>query len=162
MGFVLDFQAALTGGHSTCGGAEVRNLKRNTQKVYFKLYLGDQEIIDQYGNATGSYLPIYSDLMCADLVVSPNKGSTETEQFGAIMDYDRTMTTANTSLLIDEHSVLWVDGADTEGPWNYEVKKRAPWKNSIQYAISQAAVGAYEEYQSMLKRFAEVTPNADV
>ena len=143
----------------------MRDLKRNTQKVYFKLYLGDQEIIDQYGNATGSYVPVYSDLMDADLVVSPNKGAAETEQFGSLLDYDRTMTTANTSVLIDENSVLWVDGADTEGPWNYEVKKRAPWKNSIQFAISQVTVSAYEEYQDLLKRAneaAEVTPNVQV
>lgn len=143
----------------------MRDLKRNTQRVYFKLYLGDQEIIDQYGNATGSYVPVYSDLMDADLVVSPNKGAAETEQFGSLLDYDRTMTTANTSVLIDENSVLWVDGADTEGPWNYEVKKRAPWKNSIQFAISQVTVSAYEEYQDLLKRAneaAEVTPNVQV
>lgn len=143
----------------------MRDLRRNTQKVYFKLYLGDQEIIDQYGNATGSYVPVYSDLMDADLVVSPNKGSADTEQFGSLLDYDRTMTTANTSVLIDENSVLWVDGADTSGPWNYVVKKRAPWKNSIQYAVSQVTVSAYEEYQELLKRAneaAEVTPNVEV
>lgn len=141
----------------------MRDLKRNTQTVYFKLYLGEQEIIDQYGNATGSHLPIYSDLMKADLVVSPNKGSTETEQFGALMDYDRTMTTANPKIQIDEHSVLWLDGADTDGPWNYEVKKRAPWKNSIQFAISQATVGSYEKYRSLLKMMEpEVTPSAEV
>lgn len=143
----------------------MRNLRRNTQTVYFKLYLGDQEIIDQYGNATGSYVPVYSDLMEADLVVSPNKGAAETEQFGSLLDYDRTMTTANTSVLIDENSVLWVDGADTEGPWNYEVKRRAPWKNSIQFAISQVNVSVYEEYQAKLKaaiEAAEVTPNVQV
>lgn len=143
----------------------MRDLRRNTQKVYFKLYLGDQEIIDQYGNATGSYVPVYSDLMDADLVVSPNKGSADTEQFGSLLDYDRTMTTANTSVLIDENSVLWVDGADTNGPWNYVVKKRAPWKNSIQYAVSQVTVSAYEEYKRLMEsaeKAAEVTPNVEV
>jgi hypothetical protein len=143
----------------------MRDLKRNTQKVYFKLYLGEQEIIDQYGNSSGSYIPVYGDLMSADLVVSPNKGSTETEQFGAILDYDRTMTTANVKVQIDENSVLWLDGADTNGPWNYVVKKRAPWKNSVQFAISQVAVSAYKEYQDLLSRaaaLAEVTPNAEV
>lgn len=143
----------------------MRDLKRNTQKVYFKLYLGEQEIIDQYGNATGSHIPVYSDLMDADLVVSPNKGSADTEQFGSILDYDRTMTTANTSVLIDENSVLWVDGTDTNGPWNYVVKKRAPWKNSIQFAISQVTVSAYEEYRRLVEsaaKAAEVTPNVEV
>ena len=143
----------------------MRDLRRNTQKVYFKLYLGEQEIIDQYGNATGSHVPVYGDLMDADLVVSPNKGSADTEQFGSLLDYDRTMTTANTSVLIDENSVLWVDGADTNGPWNYVVKKRAPWKNSIQYAVSQVTVSAYEEYKRLMEsaeKAAEVTPNVEV
>lgn len=142
----------------------MRNLKRNTQKIYFKLYFGEQEVIDQYGNVSGVTVPLYSDLMEADVVVSPNKGMAETEQFGSLLNYDRTMTTADTSVLIDENAVLWVDGADTSGPWNYVVKKRAPWKNSVQFAISQVNVSIYEEYQSRVKRAAElseVTPNVE-
>ena len=84
------------------------------------------------------------------MCVSPNKGSTETEQFGTLLDYDRTMTTADERVLIDENAVLWVDGADTDGPWNYEVKKRAPWKNSVQFAIKQVTVTAYSEYMALL------------
>lgn len=143
----------------------MRDLKRNTQKVYFKKYLGEQEILDQYGNLTGSRLPVYGELMEENLVVSPNKGATEAEQFGSLMSYDRTMTTANTKTMIDESSVLWIDGADTNGAWNYEVKRRAPWKNSVQFAISQVTVGAYEAYQELLmtaKRVGEVTPNVEV
>lgn len=142
----------------------MRDLKRNTQKVYFKLYFGEQEVIDQYGNVSGVTVPLYSNLMEADMVVSPNKGMAETEQFGSLLNYDRTMTTADTSVLIDENAVLWVDGADTGGPWNYVVKKRAPWKNSVQFAISQVNVSIYEEYQSRVKRAAElseVTPNVE-
>lgn len=142
----------------------MRNLKRNTQKVYFKLYFGEQEVIDQYGNAAGVTVPLYSDMMEADAVISPNKGAAETEQFGSLLSYDRTMTTADTSVLIDENSVLWVDGADTSGPWNYIVKKRAPWKNSVQFAISQVNVSIYEEYQNRVKlaaELSEVTPNVE-
>lgn len=143
----------------------MRDLRRNTQRVYYKQYLGEKEIFDQYGNSTGSYLPLYGELMCADLVVSPNKGAAETEQFGSFLDYDRTITTANTKVPIDENSVLWLDGADTSGAWNYVVKKRAPWKNSIQFAVSQVTISTYEAYQKSLraaKQAEEVTPNAGV
>jgi hypothetical protein len=142
----------------------MRDLKRNTQKVFYKLYLGEQSVIDQYGNVTGSYIPVYSDLMEAEMVVSPNKGAAETEQFGSLLDYDRTMTTADVNVLIDESSVLWVDGADTAGAWNYEVKKRAPWKNSVQFAISQVNVSVFEEYQKKVRDAAlmsEVIPNVE-
>lgn len=143
----------------------MRDLRRNTQTVYYKLYLGEKEIFDQYGNSTGSYVPTYGELQKAALCVSPNKGAAESEQFGSFLDYDRTMTTARTDIPIDENSVLWLDGADTNGAWNYVVKKRAPWKNSTQYAISQVTVSVYEEYKARLKAAAlaeEVTPNADV
>lgn len=118
----------------------MRNLRRNLQTVFYKLYKGQQEIIDQYGNATGSYTPVYGELKSAMLCVSPNKGSSEVEQFGSLTDYDRTMTTADISCEIDEDSILWLDGADTNKPHNYIVKKRAPWKNSISFAVKEVKV----------------------
>ena len=118
----------------------MRSLLRNQQPVFFKLYQGEEEIIDEYGNPTGSYVPVYSELKSALLCVSPNKGSSEVEQFGSLEEYDRTMTTSDVRCAIDEDAILWVDNADTSGPHNYIVKKRAPWKNSIQYAIRQVEV----------------------
>lgn len=126
----------------------MRSLLRNQQPVFFKLYEGEKEIIDQYGNPTGSYIPVYSELKSAMLCVSPNKGSSEVEQFGSLADYDRTMTTADTKCQIDEDAVLWIDGADTDGPWNAIVKLKAPWKNSIQYAIKTVTVSQYEAQQA--------------
>ena len=87
-------------------------------------------------------------LQSAMLCVSPNKGDSESEQFGTLTDYDRTMTTADTACPIDENTVLWLDGVDTAGPWNYVVKKVAPWKNSVQYAISRVTVKTHAENQT--------------
>lgn len=126
----------------------MRSLRINQQPVFYKLYESEEEIIDQYGNPTGSYIPVYSDLKSAMLCVSPNKGSSEVEQFGSLEDYDRTMTTADTECQIDEDAVLWIDGVDTDGPWNAIVKLKAPWKNSIQYAIKTVTVSQYEAQQA--------------
>lgn len=134
----------------------MRSLLRNQQPVFYKLYEGQEEIIDEYGNPTGSYIPIYSALKSAMLCVSPNKGNSEVEQFGSLEDYDRTATTADTACQIDEDSVLWVDGADTDGPYNYIVKRKAPWKNSIQYAIKKVSVSEYEAEQKLFDRKAEI------
>ena len=136
----------------------MRSLKRNQQKIYYKLLIGQEEIVDEYGNNTGSFIPIYGDLKTADICVSPNKGSSEVEQFGSLEDYDRTATTADITCDIDEDSVLWVDGADTEGPYNYIVKLVAPWKNSISFAIKQVEVSEYEAEQ---KLFAEAKQYAN-
>lgn len=139
----------------------MRGLRINQQPVFFRLYEGEEEIIDQYGNATGSSIPKYSALKSAMLCVSPNKGNSEVQQFGSLEDYDRTMTTADTSCEINEDAVLWVDGADTDGPWNYIVKRVSPWKNSIQYAIQQVTVSAYNAQQEKVKSLLrQVTPDA--
>lgn len=129
----------------------MRNLRRNQQTVFFRLYEGQEEIIGPYGNATGSYKPLYGDLRSAALCVSPNKGSSEVQQFGSLEDYDRTMTTADTACPIDEDAILWLDGADTDGPYNYIVKKRAPWKNSISFAVKRVTVSQYLAEQAELE-----------
>lgn len=118
----------------------MRNLARNLDVVFYKLYEGEEEIIDQFGNGTGSYFKKYGELKKTRLCISPNKGSSEVNMFGSFADYDRTMTTSDTKCPIDENSVLWIDGVDTDGPWNYQVKLRAPWKNSISFAIKRVDV----------------------
>lgn len=123
----------------------MRDLARNQQPVFYKTFIGQVEIVDQYGNGTGSFYNEYSELKSAMLCVSPNKGSSEINMFGTLIDYDRTMTTANTELDIDENSILWLDGKDTNGPWNYIVKLKSPWFNSIAYAIQKVDVTVAQE-----------------
>lgn len=117
-----------------------RNFMANCQPIFYKLYEGQEEILDEYRNPTGSPRLIYGDLKSAYLCISPNKGDASIEPFGALTDYDRTMTTADTECPIAEDSILWIDGADTKEPYNYYVKKRAPWKNSIAFAIKEVKV----------------------
>lgn len=128
----------------------MRNLLRNTQPVFYRLYEGEEEILGPWGESTGLYVPKYGPLKSAMLCVSPNIGTSEAEMFGTLTAYDRTMTTSDTSLEIDEDDVLWVDGADTDGPWNYIVKARAPWKNSISFAIQRVTVSDYSAQQQKI------------
>lgn len=113
---------------------------RNTFTVQFKNFLGMTEINDEYGNATGCFEPTYGQLQSALLSVSPNMGTSQVEMFGNLTDYDRTMATADTTCTIDENTILWLDGQSVDAPHNYIVKKRAPWKNSVLYAIKKVTV----------------------
>lgn len=118
----------------------MRDLRRNLSTVYFKLYEGQEEIVDEYGNATGSFAPKYGALQTARLCVSPNKGSSESDMFGSLEDYDRTMTTADVNCAIDENSILWLDGQPTDVTHNYIVKRKSRWKNSVTFAIKRVTV----------------------
>jgi hypothetical protein len=130
------------------------------QPVFFKLFEGEEEIIDQYGYKTGSYVPKYGELKSTLLCVSPNKGTSEQQQFGSLTDYDRTATTSDTKCEINENAVLWVDGADTNQPYNYIVKQVAPWKNSIAFAIKEVTVSQYKKQQEEIAKASEVNVNA--
>lgn len=135
----------------------MRNLLRNLQPVFYRLYEGEEEILGPWGESTGRYVPKYGPLKSAMMCVSPNIGTAETNMFGTLTSYDRTATTAETSLEIDEDDVLWVDGADTDGPWNYIVKAVGRWKNSVAYAIQHVTVSAYNAQQ---KQIQEMKANA--
>lgn len=130
----------------------MRNLRRNLQPVFYKNYEGQEEIYDSYGYPTGNYIPKYSELKSAMLRVSPNKGTSEGDLFGTLANYDRTMSTSDTALDIDENSVLWLDGAETTGPWNYRVAQVGKDLNSISYAIYKVDVNTA---QSELKIYTD-------
>lgn len=118
----------------------MQSLRRNTSKVWYQVYQGQTEIIDEYSNKTGSFGDTYGELMFAEMMVSPNKGDATLEVFGTLLDYDRVISTADTSCPIDEQTVLWLDGASTEKPYTHVVRKRAPWKNSLVFAVKQVEV----------------------
>lgn len=117
------------------------NLSRNTFPVHYKLYQGQTEIVDAWGNNTGSYVPVYGEMQTAYMSVSSNRGTAEAEMFGTLSEYDRTITTTDISCPIDEDSVLWLDDQPLNEPHNYIVTKRAPWKNSISFAVKRVDVG---------------------
>lgn len=118
----------------------MRDLARNKQYISYKPFTGTEELIDEYGNVTGSFKPTYGNLKSFRLSISANKGDTATQQFGNVIDYDRTMSTSDMSCEIDENTILWLDGADTSKPHNFIVKKVAKSLNAIQYAIKQVMV----------------------
>lgn len=133
----------------------MRNLRTNTSVVYYRLYEGMAEVEIEPGISTGVRVPKYSELKSARLCVSPNKGTSEANLFGTLLDYDRTMTTADDKCEIDETAVLWLDSADTEKPWNFVVTKKAPWKNSVTYAIKRVSVSMDDEGFKHMQEFDE-------
>lgn len=51
--------------------------------------------------------------------------------------------------------------ADPEGAYNYRVKKRAAWKNSLQFAIQEVDVSTYEKEQQQAMKAVSFVANQD-
>lgn len=116
----------------------MRSLKKNTIKIYYSLYLGEDELKDEAGNYTGEYGAIYASPVPIYINVSSPSGESGQYPFGSMTEYDRILCTASV-LPIDEKTLIWI-GRTPEQKHNYEVKKVAPSLNSVVYALKEVKV----------------------
>ena len=123
----------------------MRLRQRTIKTVYYRLYIGNDELIDEYGNKTGEFVPLYTDPVAIKVSVSPPSGMDVVELFGAIEHYDKIIQTCDMSCPIDENSVLYIDAEPkkTGTEWSahdYIIKRVAPSVNTIHIAVSKVKV----------------------
>lgn len=115
----------------------MRDLKKNQREVWHSRYEGKQPILKN-GFETGQYKETYAQPVPVRVSISPATGASETEFFGASVQYDRVLSTVN-DLPIDEYSRLWVDAIPNEKADNYDyiVKRVAKGLNQNLWAIAR-------------------------
>lgn len=126
----------------------MKTMERNQTEVWYALYGGEAELLDEDGNRTGEYEISYGEPVQTWMVISPAKGSALREPFGIETSYSKTMVTGDIDCPISEDSVLWigvqpseeVDGQTVANPYNYKVVRVAKSLNYIVYAIKEVDV----------------------
>lgn len=125
----------------------MRCMARNKSKFYYASYIGETEIIDEYGNATGEYEVSYGNPIEVLGNVSAAQGEMQSRQFGESEGYDKVIVLDDRDAPIDEHSLLWVDtlphlndNGSTETPHDYVVKRIARSLNGVSIAIGKVDV----------------------
>ena len=125
----------------------MRGLVRNKSKFYYSSYIGETEIIDEYGNATGEYQIEYANPIECDANISAAQGEVKFRQFGESESYDKVIVLDDITAPIDEHSILWVDtlpllneDGTTDTPHDYTVRRVAKSLNSVAIAIRKVRV----------------------
>ena len=120
---------------------------RNKSKFYYASYIGETEIIDEYGNATGEYEVTYSNPIECNANISASQGEIKIRQFGESESYDKVIVLDDINAPIDEHSILWVDTlplltdkGTTATPHDYVVTRRAVSLNCVSLAIRKVDV----------------------
>lgn len=86
----------------------MRCLNRNKRVVYFKNYLGVEQILDDNGLRTGEYKTSYGELKCEKMNVSASNGVALEMVFGIDSNYSRMAVTSNIDCELDEYSIVWV------------------------------------------------------
>lgn len=117
----------------------MKSLERNKQTIWYSLYMGKQDVLDEDGLATGEKRLEFSAPVMMKANVSAARGTADIEQFGVNTDYSRTITTTDMDCPIDEHSRIWF-GIEPTSPHNYEIVTVAKSLNSITIAIREVKV----------------------
>lgn len=137
----------------------MRLMKRNLRPVFYRLYVGQQIITDDYGNETGESRVIYADPAEQMCNVSPASGAVQMQLFGVVENYDKILITDNMACPININTVLYVDESPerelsladiwpadptgneinsvTENLDEYIVKRVAKSLHHISYAVSK-------------------------
>lgn len=123
----------------------MRGLMRNKSTFFYSIYMDKEPLKDEYGNETGEHRIIYSEPIEMSANVSSAKGTSQIEQFGNSLQYDKVIVIDDITYPIDESSVLFVDvtpESDCEGNplFDYIVKKVARSLNSVSLAVSRVDV----------------------
>ena len=120
----------------------MRTLEINKQPMWYALYEGKTEVIDDYGNHTGVFELQYSDPVYYPVNMSQSRGTADVDEFGINANYDRTFVTTDMNCPIKEDSIIWFGKNPTTDPHNYVVYQIANSLNSITIAIRGVDVSA--------------------
>lgn len=87
----------------------MRNLQRDTQKVYIARYESMERAVDESGRLTGKNTVKRSEPVAFWPTVTMATGEAKGAYFGVDLDYDRVLTYDNPSFAVSESDVLWID-----------------------------------------------------
>lgn len=123
----------------------MRVMERNKRTFWYCLYDRKEPIIDEDGNETGEEQIVYKPAQSLRANISAASGSSQVEQFGNLAGYDKVIVLDDSSCLIDENTVLFIDKEpeyDDDGKplYDYMVKRVAKSLNSVSIAATKVSV----------------------
>ena len=119
----------------------MRSLNKNKRKIFYALYIGDEAIMDEYGNETGERNPLYGEKTELRCNVSAASGNEAVLAFGSMTNYTRVICVADNACPLAENALVWF-GVDDTAPNNYIILRKADSKNGILYALQEVQVRA--------------------
>ena len=120
-------------------------LWRNKRPMYYRLWEGMQEVVDEDGNILETNEPIYGEPIRLNANVSVEEGrafreSTAVEMFGINVFYDKVIVIDRTDLPINESTVFYIDKSPYEDSFDYRVTRVAKSLNSTLIAVKRVDV----------------------
>jgi hypothetical protein len=118
----------------------VRTVQRNKRTIWYALYNGVTEVVDEDGNYTGEQEVSYSEPIQARMNVSGGRGQAEIELFGVDNPFTRTAVTDDLDTTFNTDTIFWFEADPLTDPHNYRCTGIARTINQVVIAIAELDV----------------------
>ncbi len=121
----------------------MRTLQRNKRTIWYALYNGVTEVVDEDGNYTGEQEVSYSEPIQARMNVSGGRGQAEIELFGVDNPFTRTAVTDDLTTPFTTDTIFWFEADPETDPHNYRCTGISRTINQVVIAMAEIGV-SYE------------------
>ena len=136
----------------------MRTLQRNKRFVYYALYNGVTEEVDNDGNYTGEHVVSYASPVKTKMNVSGAKGKAEVEMFGIENPFTYVLVTDDIETPFDTDTIWWINtspnsavvgvavagvavcGEKTSSPHDFRCTRVARTINGVAIALAEVDV----------------------
>ena len=118
----------------------MRTLQRNKRTIWYALYNGVTEVVDEDGNYTGEQEVSYGEPIQARMNVSGGRGQAEIELFGVDNPFTRTAVTDDLTTPFTTDTIFWFEADPETDPHNYRCTGISRTINQVVIALAELDV----------------------
>jgi len=118
----------------------LRTLQRNKRTIWYALYNGVTEVVDEDGNYTGEQEVSYSEPIQVRMNVSGGRGQAEIELFGVDNPFTRTAVTDDLTTPFTTDTIFWFEADPETDPHNYRCTGVSRTINQVVIALAEVDI----------------------
>ena len=118
----------------------MRTLNRNKRVIWYALYNGVTEVVDDDGNYTGEQEVSYGEPIQARMNVSGGRGQAEIELFGVDNPFTKTAVTDDLTTPFTTDTIFWFEADPLVDPHNYRCTGVSRTINQVVIALAEISV----------------------
>ena len=118
----------------------MRTLQRNKRTIWYALYNGVTEVVDEDGNYTGEQEVSYSEPIQARMNVSGGRGQAEIELFGVDNPFTRAAVTDDLDTQFNTDTIFWFEADPETDPHNYRCTGVSRTINQVVIALAEVDI----------------------
>ena len=118
----------------------MRTLQRNKRTIWYALYNGVTEVVDEDGNYTGEQEVSYGEPIQARMNVSGGRGQAEIELFGLDNPFTRTAVTDDLTTPFTTDTIFWFEADPETDPHNYRCTGVSRTINQVVIALAEVDI----------------------